>query len=77
MVYSPTNSLGLVAAAARLDPDMMKLGITMPGPDGIEAARQERRAGCRAKLVFRSVPQDPDDVRASLSAAGTACVAKL
>jgi DNA-binding NarL/FixJ family response regulator len=76
IVGSVANGLDLIAAAARLDPDVVVLDITMPGLDGIEAARQLRRAGCRAKLVFLTVHEDPDYVRAALDAGGAAYVAK-
>ncbi len=70
------NGLDLVAAAARLDPDLVVLDITMPGCDGIDAARQLKRADCRAQLVFLTVHEDPDYVRAALDAGGVAYVAK-
>ncbi|MDH5222910.1 MAG: response regulator transcription factor [Betaproteobacteria bacterium] len=76
VVGAVANGLDLIAAAARLDPDVVVLDITMPGVDGIEAARQLQRAGCRAKLVFLSVHEDPDYVRAAFDAGGTAYVAK-
>jgi DNA-binding NarL/FixJ family response regulator len=56
--------------------DVIVLDITMPGLDGIEAARQLKRAGGRAKLVFLTVHEDPDYVRTALHAAGTAYVVK-
>ena len=70
------NGLDLIEAASRLDPDVVVLDITMPGLDGIQAARRLRRAGCRAKLVFLTVHEDPDYVRAALDAGGTAYVVK-
>ena len=43
IVGTVSNGLDLIAAAARLDPDVVVLDITMPGCDGIEAARQLKR----------------------------------
>jgi DNA-binding NarL/FixJ family response regulator len=70
------NGLDLIEAASRLDPDVVVLDITMPGLDGIEAARRLLDAGCRAKLVFFTVHEDPDYVRAGMDAGGAAYVAK-
>ena len=76
IVGSVGNGLDLVKVAAQLDPDVVVLDITMPGVDGIEAARQLQRAGCRAKLVFLTVHDDPDYLRAALQAGGNAYVIK-
>jgi len=61
----------LLAEAERLQPDVIVLDVTMPGLDG-----QLKRAGCRAKLVFLTVHEDPDDVRTALRAGGAAYVVK-
>ena len=76
IVGSVGNGVDLIKAAARLDPDVIVLDITMPGFDGIEAARRLKRSGCRAKLVFLTVHEDPDYVRAAMQAGGGAYVIK-
>jgi DNA-binding NarL/FixJ family response regulator len=76
VVGSVGDGCELLAEAERLHPDVIVLDITMPGLDGIVAARQLKRAGCRAKLVFLTVHEDPDYVRTALHAGGSACVAK-
>ena len=70
------NGLDLVEAAARLDADVVVLDITMPGLDGIAAARCLQHSGCRAKLVFLTAHEDPDYVRAGVDAGGAAYVTK-
>lgn len=76
IVGSVANGLDLIKATAKLDPDVVVLDITMPGLDGIEAARRLTRSGCRAKLVFLTVHNDPDYVRAALQSGGAAYVLK-
>jgi DNA-binding NarL/FixJ family response regulator len=48
----------LVAAAKSLDPDVVVLDISMPSLNGIDAARQLRSAGCRAKVVFLTMHRE-------------------
>ena len=76
VVGSVGDGRALLAEAERLHPDVIVLDITMPDLDGIEAARQLKRAGCRAKLVFLTVHEDPDYVRTALHAGGAAYVVK-
>jgi CheY-like chemotaxis protein len=63
VVCSVVDGRELLAEAERLDPDVIVLAVTVPGLDGIEAARQLKRAGCRVKLVFFTVHEYPDYVR--------------
>src|SRR5208282_4944194 len=58
VVGSVGDGCELLAEAERLHPDVIVLDITMLDLDGIEAARQLKRAGCRAKLVFLTVHED-------------------
>ena len=69
VVGSVANGADLIKAAAQIDPDVVVLDISMPGLDGIEAARRLKDLGCRAKLVFLSVHEDPD-LRARRAAIG-------
>ncbi len=76
IVGSVANGVDLIKAAAQLDPDVIVLDITMPRLNGIEAARRLKHSGCRAKLVFLTVHEDPDYVRAALQAGGAAYIIK-
>ncbi len=76
IVGAVANGADLVKAAAQFDPDVVVLDISMPGLDGIEAARRLKRSGCRAKFVFLTVHEDPDYVRAALQSGGAAYVIK-
>jgi DNA-binding NarL/FixJ family response regulator len=70
------DGLSLLESAARLDPDVIVLDITMPGIDGFGAARSLKRAGCRSRLVFLTVHEDPDFAREALLLGGDAYVVK-
>ena len=66
----------MIEEAARLAPDLIVLDISMPKLNGIEAARQLKAAGSRAKIVFLSVHDDADYVRGALAAGAHGYVVK-
>jgi len=57
-------------------PDLVVLDITLPGMSGIELAYQIRSSSHSPKLVFLTVHDDPDYVRAAFSAGGSGYVVK-
>jgi DNA-binding NarL/FixJ family response regulator len=62
--------------AARLKPDILVLDITMPEITGIEAAKQLRASGSAVKIVFLSVHEDAEYVRAAHAAGAVGYVVK-
>jgi DNA-binding NarL/FixJ family response regulator len=62
--------------ALRLEPDVVVLDISMPVLNGIEAAKKLRALGCRAKIVFLTVNEDQDYVRAALGIGAVGYVLK-
>ncbi len=60
----------------RLRPDILVLDITMPVMNGIEAAQHLHASGSPVKIVFLSVHDDPDYVRAALAAGALGYVVK-
>jgi DNA-binding NarL/FixJ family response regulator len=52
IVGTVTNGRDLVTAAEKLQPEMILLDIAMPLLNGLDAARQLKQRGVRAKLVF-------------------------
>jgi DNA-binding NarL/FixJ family response regulator len=65
-----------VEAATDLRPDILVLDVTMPVMNGIEAARSLHAAGSSVRIVFLSVHDDPDYVRAAFAAGAVGYVVK-
>jgi DNA-binding NarL/FixJ family response regulator len=61
------DGLALLAAELRMNPDVCVLDISMPKISGIDAATQLRKRGSTVKVVFLTVHEDPDFVRAALA----------
>jgi DNA-binding NarL/FixJ family response regulator len=76
VVRTVANGQAMLDEAARLEPDVVVLDISMPVLNGIEAARKLRAAGSRAKVVFLTVHSDQDYVRAALGAGAVGYVLK-
>jgi len=76
IVGTADNGQNLLAAAARLDPDVIVLDITMPEINGLEAARKLRQTNPRAKLLFLTVHGDADFALAAFEADGLGYVVK-
>ena len=66
----------MIDEAAKLAPDVIVLDISMPKLNGIEAARQLKATGSRAKIVFLTVHEDMDYVRGALAAGAHGYVVK-
>ena len=58
------DGLALVEAAARMKPDLCVIDISMPSLSGIEAAIELKKGRSDVKLIFSTVHEDPDFVRA-------------
>ena len=83
MIESSFDVVGVVGdgrafleAASRMKPDVCVIDISLPGLSGIEAATQLRELGSTARLVFLTMHEDPDYLRAALAAGATAYVVK-
>jgi len=63
--------------APSLSPDVLVLDISMPGMDGIEVALRLRNQGSKAKVVFLTVHEDTDFVKAAMSVGALGYVLKL
>ena len=76
IVGTVADGLVLLEAAGRLEADLIVLDITMPGIDGLGAARSLTRAGCRSTLVFLTVHEDADFAREAMALGADAFVVK-
>jgi DNA-binding NarL/FixJ family response regulator len=76
VVRAVGNGQAMLDEAARLDPDVVVLDISMPVLNGIEAARKLRATGSRAKIGFLTVHADQDYVRAAIGAGAVGYVLK-
>jgi len=70
------NGKSLIESALRLKPDVIIADISMPILNGIEAAKQLRESGSRAKIVFLTVHSDPGFVRACMDVGACGFVVK-
>ena len=76
VVKAVGDGQALVDQAARLEPDIVVLDISMPVINGIEAARRLKASGSAAGIVFLTMHADPDYVRAALAAGALGYVIK-
>ena len=76
VVRAVGSGQAMLDEAARLEPDVVVLDISMPGLNGIEAARKLKATGSRAKVVFLTVYADRDFVRAALGVGAVGYVLK-
>jgi len=77
VVGAVADGQALIAEATRIDPDVLLVDISMPAPDGIQAVTQLRKLGSTARVVFLTVEEDPNWVRAALRAGGLGYVIKM
>jgi DNA-binding NarL/FixJ family response regulator len=76
IVKTVGDGKALIVEAAGLGPDVIVLDISMPELNGIDAARQLKAAGSKAKFVFLTVYDDPEHVRGALATGAQGYVVK-
>jgi DNA-binding NarL/FixJ family response regulator len=76
VVGTVADGNSLVKASAQLKPDVCVIDISMPQLSGIEAAIKLRENGSKAKIVFLTVNEDSDFVRAALRTGALGYVVK-
>ena len=76
IVGTAANGSEAVDAVCRLDPDVLVIDISMPVLSGLETAERLRTSGCRTKIVFLTIHDDPDFIAAAFSAGALGYVTK-
>ena len=76
VVGQVANGRDLLTEARRLKPDVVVLDISMPLMDGIEAATQLLSSGSEARVVFLTIQDRIEFVRAGLAAGALGYVIK-
>lgn len=76
MLEPVNDGRALLEAAARLEPDVCLMDISMPFVNGIEAAAQLKESGSKAKIIFLTIHEDLDFLVAALRAGASGYVVK-
>jgi DNA-binding NarL/FixJ family response regulator len=76
VVGAVSDGNALVRVSAQLKPDVCIIDISMPYLNGIEAAIKLRENGSDARIVFLTVNEDSDFVRAALKTGALGYVVK-
>ena len=77
IVAMVTNGQAAFDATLALTPDLVVLDISMPGLSGIDVARELKKRGNRAKIVFLTVHEDADILATCFAVGGLGYVVKL
>lgn len=76
VVAAVTNGEALLEAAARLNPDVCVLDISMPVLNGIETATHLKKTSSPAKVIFLTIHNDSDSVGAAFKSGADGYVFK-
>ena len=76
IVGSAQNGEQAITLAATLKPDLIVLDISMPVMNGLQAATRLRESGNQVKLVFLSVHEDRDYIKAAFAVGAAGYVFK-
>lgn len=77
VVDAVANGKALLEAAARLNPDVCVLDISMPLLNGIDAAMHLKHSHSSAKVIFLTIHNDSDSVSAGFRSGAEGYVFKI
>ena len=77
IVATVTDGQAAFDATLALTPDIVVLDISMPGLSGIDVARELKKRGNRAKIVFLTVHEDSDILATCFAVGGLGYVVKV
>jgi len=67
VIFEASDGLQAVEQAEKLKPDLILLDISLPGLNGLDAARQIRRVSPKSKILFLTLQSSADVARKALS----------
>jgi len=76
VVGAVADGKALVDAASILEPDLLVIDVSMPVLGGIDAAKRLRDSGSTARIVFLTIHEEPECIRACLAAGALGYVIK-
>jgi DNA-binding NarL/FixJ family response regulator len=76
IVATAQNGYQAIEAASTFRPDLLVLDISMPILSGIQVASRLGEMGCKAKIIFLTVHEDPDFIEAAFSVGASGYVFK-
>jgi DNA-binding response OmpR family regulator len=76
VVAAASNGYEALDVSPRVDPDVIVLDVTMPGLDGFQTARELRRRGSRASIVYLTMHESEDFVTEGFRSGGQGYVLK-
>lgn len=76
VISTVSDGQSAIDEAAKLNPDVLVLDISMPVLNGIETAKQLKAAGFAGKMVFLTVHADADYLHAARTAGAQGYVVK-
>lgn len=71
-----SNGTAVLEYAAALQPDLIILDISLGDISGFEVAKRLKKAGCPAKVIFLTLHEDPDYVKAAFGLGASGYVYK-